>query len=551
MEFRYDAFLSHNIADKPCVRELAQKLKMAGLRVWFDDWIIQPGDDIYLTVERGLEVSRNLILCLSPAALGSDWVKMERSTVLFRDPANVGRRLIPLLLVECDLPDSLRRYKYLDYRKDREVSFAKLLAALRLKTLGQTEPSSFADDASDAGCGPLQEDEALEFRQGLAEYIYGQPQRAGSVEIGIQRRLLIVDDDSSVREMLEMIVQKHFQNVEVVTAADGASALEIMKRGAFDVVVTDIVLPGIFGWELAQRILQSNPETRVIAMSGYFTETSKVQGFYENGGFRYHPKPFSLETLVVTLEMAFEGRIPCLLQKLSQICYDPGPLLHNIQDLSDSVHFILMHARKEGHIAHTLLRHKLKHTIADLLKCVGTERNFAKRVQAVNSQAKSLCRLAWATAKASESAFPTFLRQYVTDLQKEHQGVKILLRVETAAVGIVNGSGVETILALVICELLDNAISAVGTEGFISVNISHLRSTSQISIVVQDNGQGIASADQSSLFTEGFSTKGAGRGLGLHLIQEAVHQFRGKITYKTLDGACFSVVIPLTSATNP
>ena len=96
-QFDFDVFLSHNKADKERVRRLAERLRTAGLRVWFDEWIIQPGDDIYLAIERGLEASRTLVFCLSPAALGSDWVGLERSTVLFRDPANAGRRFIPLL----------------------------------------------------------------------------------------------------------------------------------------------------------------------------------------------------------------------------------------------------------------------------------------------------------------------------------------------------------------------------------------------------------------------------------------------------------------------
>ena len=58
-----------------------------------------------------------LLLCISPAALASGWVALERSTVLFRDPTNAGRRFIPLLLADCDLPDTLRRYKYVDYRR--------------------------------------------------------------------------------------------------------------------------------------------------------------------------------------------------------------------------------------------------------------------------------------------------------------------------------------------------------------------------------------------------------------------------------------------------
>ena len=49
--------------------------------MWFDEWVIQPGDDIYLAIERGLEAARTLVLCLSPAALGSDWVGLERCTI--------------------------------------------------------------------------------------------------------------------------------------------------------------------------------------------------------------------------------------------------------------------------------------------------------------------------------------------------------------------------------------------------------------------------------------------------------------------------------------
>ena len=100
-EFQHEVFLSHNQADKPRVRPLAERLRAAGLRVWFDEWVIQPGDDIYLAIERGLEASRTLVLCLSPAALGSDWVGLEHNTALFRDPTNAGRRFIPILLADC------------------------------------------------------------------------------------------------------------------------------------------------------------------------------------------------------------------------------------------------------------------------------------------------------------------------------------------------------------------------------------------------------------------------------------------------------------------
>nr|VFJ42940.1 MAG: WD domain-containing protein, G-beta repeat-containing protein [Candidatus Kentron sp. DK] len=135
-QFTHDVFLSHNAKDKPRVRQLAEQLRDAGLIVWFDEWNILPGEDIFLAVEKGLEQSRVLLLCLSPAALGSDWVKLERGTVLFRDPANTGRRFIPLLLEDCDPPDTLKRYKYLDFKPGNQQKEAEAFAAL-LATLGK------------------------------------------------------------------------------------------------------------------------------------------------------------------------------------------------------------------------------------------------------------------------------------------------------------------------------------------------------------------------------------------------------------------------------
>ena len=84
-EFRWDVLLSHNSRDKPKVRPIAEALRAAGLRVWFDEWNIGPGDDIFAAVEEGLQHTRVLVLCMTPAAFGSDWVQLERGTALFRD----------------------------------------------------------------------------------------------------------------------------------------------------------------------------------------------------------------------------------------------------------------------------------------------------------------------------------------------------------------------------------------------------------------------------------------------------------------------------------
>ena len=132
-DFLYDVFLSHNHKDKPRVRKLAQQLQQAGLRVWFDEWNVQGGDIIALKVDEGLEQSRVLVLCISSNSLSSGWVALERSTAVHRDPSNNERRFIPILLDECELPDTLRRYKTVDFRQDEAAAFAELLAAFKVK----------------------------------------------------------------------------------------------------------------------------------------------------------------------------------------------------------------------------------------------------------------------------------------------------------------------------------------------------------------------------------------------------------------------------------
>ena len=138
--FAYDVFLSHTSKDKPAVRELAERLKQDGLRVWFDEWVIQPGDLISLKIEQGLEQSRTLILVMSHNAFASEWVTLERHTALFRDPTNAERRFIPLRLDDAEITDTLKQFAYIDWRQKAQEQYARLLAACR-PALARTRPT--------------------------------------------------------------------------------------------------------------------------------------------------------------------------------------------------------------------------------------------------------------------------------------------------------------------------------------------------------------------------------------------------------------------------
>ncbi|MBI5820023.1 MAG: TIR domain-containing protein [Verrucomicrobia bacterium] len=131
--FQYDVFLSHSARDKAVVLPLAERLRKDGLKVWFDEWVLKPGDSIPAKIEEGLEHSRVLVLCMSANAFGSDWAQLEAGTFRFRDPLNRERRFIPLRLDEAEIVGSLKQFSYLDWHREenREQEYAKLLKACR------------------------------------------------------------------------------------------------------------------------------------------------------------------------------------------------------------------------------------------------------------------------------------------------------------------------------------------------------------------------------------------------------------------------------------
>jgi len=131
-DFPYDVFLSHSAKDKTVVRELAERLRADGLKVWFDEWVLKPGDSIPAKIEEGLEHSRVLVLCMSANAFGSDWAQLESGTFRFRDPLNKERRFIPLRLDDALIKGSLAQFLYINWRPaDREQQYAKLVATCR------------------------------------------------------------------------------------------------------------------------------------------------------------------------------------------------------------------------------------------------------------------------------------------------------------------------------------------------------------------------------------------------------------------------------------
>src|SRR5260221_6371105 len=138
-EFPYDVFLSHSAKDKAVVRDVAERLRKDGVKVWFDEWVLKPGDSIPAKIEEGLERSRVLALCMSAHAFGSDWAQLESGTFRFRDPLNKERRFLPLRLDNAPIKGSLAQFLYISWLPaQREQEYPKLLEAIGLNEIPQT-----------------------------------------------------------------------------------------------------------------------------------------------------------------------------------------------------------------------------------------------------------------------------------------------------------------------------------------------------------------------------------------------------------------------------
>ncbi|MBN2232533.1 MAG: sigma-54-dependent Fis family transcriptional regulator [Deltaproteobacteria bacterium] len=109
-----------------------------------------------------------------------------------------------------------------------------------------------------------------------------------------QGRLLIVEDNRSLRESLrEVFLADGFL---VDEAADGQSALQLLDRLQYDVIITDIKMPNVGGIEVLRGAKAVNSSTVVIVMTGYGTVESAVEAM-KLGAFDYLQKPFPLEEL--------------------------------------------------------------------------------------------------------------------------------------------------------------------------------------------------------------------------------------------------------------
>ena len=118
-------------------------------------------------------------------------------------------------------------------------------------------------------------------------------------------RILIVDDEEVLRDVLDAVLRR--EGFDIIAASSGEEALNVLDSEDVDLVILDVMLPGISGIDTMRAIRISNPHLPVIIITAFSSIDGAIDAM-KQGAFHYIPKPFKNEEVVLTVNKALEQR---------------------------------------------------------------------------------------------------------------------------------------------------------------------------------------------------------------------------------------------------
>lgn len=118
-------------------------------------------------------------------------------------------------------------------------------------------------------------------------------------------RVLIVEDEKSMREVLKILLEG--ERYEVVSASDGLEGLSYLTNDIFDLVITDIKMPKVDGFELLKKTKEVSPDTIVIMITAFGTTEAAIKAM-KFGAYDYINKPFKIDEIRLIVEKALEKK---------------------------------------------------------------------------------------------------------------------------------------------------------------------------------------------------------------------------------------------------
>jgi two-component system response regulator PilR (NtrC family) len=118
-----------------------------------------------------------------------------------------------------------------------------------------------------------------------------------------KQKILVVDDEKSMCDFLEIMLNK--EGYEVASTTSGEKALELLENNLYSMVLTDVKMPGVDGFEVLRKTKEVSPDTVVIMITAYGSPEGAVTAIKE-GAYDYITKPFRVEEVKLTIKKSLE-----------------------------------------------------------------------------------------------------------------------------------------------------------------------------------------------------------------------------------------------------
>jgi len=171
----------------------------------------------------------------------------------------------------------------------------------------------------------------------------------------VAERVLVVDDEEAIRKLVEYnLLQAGY---DVVCAEDGLAALAIVAERQVDLLVLDLMLPGLGGLELCKRLRQEQSKLPIIMLTARGEEIDRVLGL-EMGADDYVTKPFSPRELVARVRAVLRRRLETINEDKSAAAFSVGAVTLDPEKYEVTVRGSLIELTpREFELLHYLMRH--------------------------------------------------------------------------------------------------------------------------------------------------------------------------------------------------
>ncbi|OKH10886.1 sensor histidine kinase [[Limnothrix rosea] IAM M-220] len=356
-------------------------------------------------------------------------------------------------------------------------------------------------------------------------------------------RILVVDDSPDNLLLIQSILEN--EELDLVTATNGTEALELIEKESFQLILLDVMMPDIDGFEVTRRIRsnESLPYMPILLITAH-AQPSVALGL-DIGADDFIRKPVEIDELL--------ARVRCLLRLKHTVDEKNAIALQREDFASRLTHDMRTPLIAADRMLSLMMKGALGELSDSMIEILQTmSRSNANLLEMVNNILEVYrYESAQKTFHFSKTNLKKVINNVIQELQPLALEKKLSLEMSVPSHPVwIEGDRLA--LHRVITNLVSNSIKFT-TAGFVKIDLSYA-DTNTILVKVSDSGSGIALSDQAEIFErfrQGKHFKG-GSGLGLHLSRLIIEAHQGNISFqsKPKQGTDFFITLPTYQSTH-